>query len=45
MKTLAQTLGVIVGIVIVAVGVAIGFYEREAMKPKWWDSYDNGSHD
>lgn len=45
MKILAQTLGVMVGILIVAVCVAIGYYEREASKPKWWDSYDNGAHD
>lgn len=48
MKTLAQTLGVIVGIMIVAVCVAIGFYDREVKKPfskDWRDSLDNGSHD
>lgn len=45
MKTLAQTLGVIVGLLIVGICVAIGFYDRKAQRPEFWDTLDNGSHD
>ncbi|WP_428663410.1 hypothetical protein [Runella sp.] len=48
MKTLAQTLGVFVGLMIVGVCVAIGFYDRREKKSydskNWWDSHDNGAH-
>lgn len=48
MRTLAQTLGMIVGIVIVAMCVATGYYDREEKKfygkGNWWDSHDNGAH-
>lgn len=45
MKILAQTLGVFVGLLFVGVCVALGRYKREAEKPAWWDSYDNGANE